>query len=637
MEQQQPDCKQDDVKQGFPNSGMMFLRHREIVQANRVPLFIKKEDKESPENKENALHATEKKKSAQKPRRAKPRKTPCAYNYELFKASVSYGYELAKSAASYVIDQPPCRYGLELFKSSLAYALKPSLCPDAAYLPGEVFWEQGLEIFSEDGKGLNNVLVKAGKKALEHPTGRCQFLMGPNKLWTMVTHPEDIKDVLEAHRFHLAPGDVTKIFDLVFGEKSVFSSPVYSKEWRAWREKLLGSLHTGAALKKRVPKMQEIAGRFIKKIIDNKDVGPFYEFANSIALDVISETQLGFKNLTDKAKKDISDVIMKIMVHLAYPVDLLKAEFLPKITTQAPLNRCFFKTLCALLDEADGVMEEHFIEPNIEHIFATENWLNTKETKESWVNNEENKKQQTSLYSRAIRQLMAMILVAGHETTTKLLFFSLMILADPAHADKLEKIRAEIDAAVLKKNKPLDEWESKDFDDLYYLQAFFLAVLRLYPPIPDMVYGVVKDIPFAGGTLPAGSRVVISPRMTHKLEEVYENANEFMPERFLVIENGVIVGVKDVLSSDHYDYDSFGEGPRKCPGKQFALKEGKVVISRIVSQFDLKANVSVDHLKDYHQIITMQVDETVKSTANIQFTPRCSVEEKMEEKKIFSL
>lgn len=56
--------------------------------------------------------------------------------------------------------------------------------------------------------------------------------------------------------------------------------------------------------------------------------------------------------------------------------------------------------------------------------------------------------------------------------------------------------------------------------------------LRLYPPIPLLARTLGEEIQIGDYKLPKKSKVVISPYFTHRLEEIYENAGDFRPERF---------------------------------------------------------------------------------------------------------
>jgi len=63
--------------------------------------------------------------------------------------------------------------------------------------------------------------------------------------------------------------------------------------------------------------------------------------------------------------------------------------------------------------------------------------------------------------------------------------------------------------------------------------------------------------------------------LTHQREDIYPDAKEFRPERFL--EN----------QFSPYEFISFGGGSRRCIGEALAQLELKLAIATILSRYDL--------------------------------------------------
>lgn len=217
--------------------------------------------------------------------------------------------------------------------------------------------------------------------------------------------------------------------------------------------------------------------------------------------------------------------------------------------------------------------------------------------------------------------MVKMILMAGHETTTKLLFFTLLILGDTDNRLMLEKIRNEIRACMEIHGHP-SSWEISEFYGLQYLKAFLHEVLRLYPPIPDLVFGVEKRLAFAGGILNPGDMVFICPRFTHKLESVYgKDARQFNPERFM--ENGQFREPPGTCLM------SFGKTARRdklCPGRNFALLEALVMTVLINDKFEFVTSHKANHETDYYQLVTMHVRDDLEQNATLRLIPRHETE-----------
>jgi fatty acid omega-hydroxylase len=67
-----------------------------------------------------------------------------------------------------------------------------------------------------------------------------------------------------------------------------------------------------------------------------------------------------------------------------------------------------------------------------------------------------------------------------------------------------------------------------------YIEAFCMEVLRLYPSVPKIgKYALHDDVLPDGSVVKEGMMVVFSPWVMGRTERLWENCNEFRPERFL--------------------------------------------------------------------------------------------------------
>ena len=78
-----------------------------------------------------------------------------------------------------------------------------------------------------------------------------------------------------------------------------------------------------------------------------------------------------------------------------------------------------------------------------------------------------------------------------------------------------------------------------------------------------------------GYSLEPGTVVVGSIYLTHHRKEIYPDPDHFKPERFLE------------RRFSAFEYLPFGGGARRCIGMAFAQFEMKLVISRVLSSFEL--------------------------------------------------
>ena len=160
------------------------------------------------------------------------------------------------------------------------------------------------------------------------------------------------------------------------------------------------------------------------------------------------------------------------------------------------------------------------------------------------------------LSDRIIRDQMVTMLIAGHDTSTALLAWTLALLGQ--HPEVHQRVVSEVDS--LEKSPLLDQVIKES--------------LRLYPPIHIGNRRVAEKIEFAEGKIPAGERMFYSIYLTHRDPEIWENAEQFCPERFAH-------GRKTPPMS----YIPFGGGPRACIGAAFGQAEARVVLAHLLKHF----------------------------------------------------
>jgi cytochrome P450 len=168
-----------------------------------------------------------------------------------------------------------------------------------------------------------------------------------------------------------------------------------------------------------------------------------------------------------------------------------------------------------------------------------------------------------------VRDQMLTMLIAGHDTSTALLAWTLFLLGK--HPEVMQKASQEVDS-VLGGQPP----EAESVERLEYLGQVISETLRLYPPIHIGNRRTAGELTFNECTIPAGERLMYSIYATHHSAEHWEDPERFDPERFAP-------GNK----YSPYVYLPFGGGPRNCIGAAFAQVEARVVLSRILQRCDL--------------------------------------------------
>ena len=167
-----------------------------------------------------------------------------------------------------------------------------------------------------------------------------------------------------------------------------------------------------------------------------------------------------------------------------------------------------------------------------------------------------------------VRDQVATMILAGHETTAVLLFWAIYLLA--LAPDLQEQVAAEARAADL--TSPAG---CAGDGRLPLTRAVIDETMRLYPPAFVIVRRALGADRVGGVAIAAGDIVVVSPWVLHRHRALWTDPDAFDPGRFL----------PDAPVVPRYAYLPFGVGPRVCIGAHFALTEGVLALARIVGRF----------------------------------------------------
>jgi cytochrome P450 len=110
-----------------------------------------------------------------------------------------------------------------------------------------------------------------------------------------------------------------------------------------------------------------------------------------------------------------------------------------------------------------------------------------------------------------------------------------------------------------------------------YLEATVKETLRARPVIADVARKLTSPFSIAGYELPTGTYVLPAIAALHYREDLFPEAERFMPERFL---DG---------KADTYAWIPFGGGVRRCIGAAFAEYEMRIILRAIIERAELSA------------------------------------------------
>lgn len=161
----------------------------------------------------------------------------------------------------------------------------------------------------------------------------------------------------------------------------------------------------------------------------------------------------------------------------------------------------------------------------------------------------------------------------GTDTTSSSIEWAVSELIRHPHTMK----RLQKEVSEVAKGKPMITED--DIEDMPYLKAVLKETLRLHIPLPLLVpHEAMDDVKVMGYDLKKGTQVMINGWAIGRDPSIWEDAEEFKPERFL--NNNVD------FKGFHYELLPFGSGRRGCPGIQFAVSINELVLANLVYKYD---------------------------------------------------
>ena len=173
-----------------------------------------------------------------------------------------------------------------------------------------------------------------------------------------------------------------------------------------------------------------------------------------------------------------------------------------------------------------------------------------------------------------VRDEALIFLLAGHETTSTALTFTLHLLG--RHPSEQRLVHDELDAVL--------DGRAPTLDDAPALERTTMAIkeaMRLYPPAYALGRLAESEQEIGGYSIPAGSYVVVSQFATHRHPQFWDDAEAFDPARF---------SPERERARHSHAYFPFGGGPRACIGSHFAMLEARIALALLLQRFEIRSD-----------------------------------------------
>lgn len=299
-----------------------------------------------------------------------------------------------------------------------------------------------------------------------------------------------------------------------------------------------------------------------------------YSLFGSLAMDVVSAFELGKVNGTDLLKNPVKRSIL--VPHRMQAGMVFWTTLMPRFWSWAAGTK-----VTEALAEIEAWQLDLYAkaEANVPKFQENENWT----TLETFKKN--------GLRGKDAYSFLSDNIFAGHETTAIQLTYMCYELSRPINKHKQAILRKELtDAFGTPGSETIDSFDQ--VDKLPYLDALLQENSRVHTSIPGSEPRVVDkpyDVRTKLGdkvTIPAGTTISCQPYLMHRIEEIFPNADNWIPERWMPKEGESDAEHKSRTTNMQRYMMPFGRGVRMCLGMNVAVIEMKLALANLYWRFD---------------------------------------------------
>ncbi|KAE8153594.1 cytochrome P450 [Aspergillus avenaceus] len=174
------------------------------------------------------------------------------------------------------------------------------------------------------------------------------------------------------------------------------------------------------------------------------------------------------------------------------------------------------------------------------------------------------------------------LIIAGSETTATLLSgVTYWLLRTP---ETMTKVVNEVRSVM---GADADITFSSVTAKLPYMMACLEEALRMYPPVPTGLRRMTLEPTYISGyEIPAGTQVSVHQSAAYWSSINFHDPEHFHPERWLP--EAKSDPASPFFSDKRGVLQPFSTGPRNCIGRNLAFAEMRVILARVLWNFDLK-------------------------------------------------
>jgi cytochrome P450 len=398
----------------------------------------------------------------------------------------------------------------------------------------------------------------------------------------LVTHPRDVKHVLQDNNQNYEKGWVFNRIRPYWGESLLTAE---GDVWRQQRRRVQPSFkreHTAGFAPIVTARTAEMLARW-ESIAAARQELALYNEMTELALVIIGDVLFGVDLWSDAAQ-------MAKAAQSALKVLKKRVAALAPLPLWVPTgdNRRFNGAMRLLNDRISEIVERKRSTGEQGTSFLA--MLMTARDAETG----------TMMSDRQLHEEILGMLQQGHDTVGEALAWTWYLLS--LHPEVERKLHLEVAHAIGDRVPVVADLQRLPFAHMVLQES-----LRVYPPVWVIPRDAIADDEVGGCHVPAGSTILLSPYITHRHPDFWENPEAFDPERFLPAPS---------RERPRHAYFPFGGGPRLCMGVDMAMMEMTLILAMVVQRY--RIHLVSCHREEPDCVLDMIPRHRVRATLHAQ-------------------
>ncbi|WP_377324811.1 cytochrome P450 [Pimelobacter simplex] len=187
------------------------------------------------------------------------------------------------------------------------------------------------------------------------------------------------------------------------------------------------------------------------------------------------------------------------------------------------------------------------------------------------------------------------MMFAGHHTSSGTASWAMIeLLRNPS---VLSDVVSELDALYADGS----EVSFQALRSIPVLEAALKETLRLHPPLIILMRLVQEDFELLGHTIPAGTLIAASPKVSNRIEADFPDAASFDPGRY--------IDPRQEDLQNRWTWIPFGAGKHRCVGNAFAMMQMKAIFSVVLRDFEFEMAQPAEDYRDDCSKMVIQLEQ----------------------------